>query len=352
MTLCHGFPEQENYELFKEQVFLGDWARSSFDQIKFINATKRWLTQHSHEFDVMHSISGYHLSMAPSFHAEKLGLPTAVFISNHQVQLGESAGWRRWFQLHKKRQSMARKMSALVSMSGAIRQELLGYGVSEDRIVDIPMGVNTSVFFPSASIKEKSELRKNLGLKDVPTLLFVGTVVKRKRPDLLVKAIAILKKEGIDCQLVVCGPEKEPDYARQMKEFAMTEGISDRVIWTGFSVDVSPYYRIADYYCLPSSNEGMAASLVEAMASCLVPIVTPVSGSTDLVKNGLNGSHINADKGEIAAVIRHYIENPVVAEKHSQAAYKLVKEKYTDSVVYGKYMAMYKRLASGRSLKV
>lgn len=347
LTLCHGFAGQQEYDLFKQQVFLGDHQKSSIEQLKFIHRGKRWLSQHAHEFDVMLSVSGYQYSMSPSLHAEKLGLPAAIFVANHHEQLGTSGGWRKIIRLHKKRQRMALKMSGFAALSQAIHDELLSYGVAEQRIVDIPMGVNTEVFKPADSAQHKQELRQSFGLKDMPTLLFVGTLVKRKRPDLLIKAVALLKERGVDCQLLICGPEKDSEYAIEMKAFAESAGVSDRIVWTGFIVDASPCFKAADYYSLPSSNEGMAASLVEAMASKVVPLVTPISGSEDLVKDGINGRYIKADEVDIADVLESYLVNPALAEQHAQAAYELVQQRYTDKVVYQQYLEMFRNLAKG-----
>lgn len=348
LSLVHGNPEQKQYELFDKQVFLRDYKKSSMDQVKYIRDGKRWLSQWSSEYDVMHSISGYHTSMAPSFYAEKLGLPSVVFVSNHHEQLGVSGGWRNFIGLHKQRQRMARSITGFVAMSSAIREELLSYKVPERRIADIPMGVNTDVFKPAQSDQIKGALRQKLMLKDIPTLLFSGTLVKRKRPDLLVEALVELKRQRVECQLVLCGPETDAIYVEEMKQRAIEAGINNRIKWIGFCIDVSDYYRAADFFCLPSSNEGMSASLVEAMASGVVPIVTPVSGSADLVIDGTNGSYVTADANVIADTIKTYINHPELAKLHGASALELIRERYTDKVVYDQYIKLYDRVKNGQ----
>ena len=250
-----------------------------------------------------------------------------------------------------KRQSMARKLTVFVAMSSAIEDELLSYGVAAERIAKIPMGVDAEVFKPLQNELEKKKLQAQLNLENVPTLLFVGTLVRRKRPDLLLKSVHLLKKMGYEIQVLFCGPETDGEYVAEMKEYANSVGIAEQVKWMGFQVDCSPFYKVSDYFCLPSSNEGMSAALIEAMASGVVPIVTPISGSRDVVTDGVNGRHVSEDENEIADVIKHYLSFPDTAIEHSKNSLARVEEQYTNESVYNQYLNLYRRIASGRDAR-
>jgi glycosyltransferase involved in cell wall biosynthesis len=347
VTLAHGWPNQDDYNLFDSQHFISDPGISPLHYLQFIRRGYKWLDEHRNDFDVMHGIHAFHSSVLPAVHAERSGLPAVIFVANHQTQLGDKKGLKGLLGLPKARRQLIKKLSGLIAMSEAINQELLGYGIPEEKIARIPMGVNTQVFHPPDSENNRKLLREEFGWLDLPTLIFVGGVVSRKRPDLLVEAIGLLKRRGLDCQLVVAGPDSEPTYTRRIKDRARELGVSDQVVWFGFTREIDRLFRAANYFSLPSENEGMAAALIEAMASGLPPIVTRISGSQDVVADGVTGSFVRADAEDIANVLSDYIQNPQIAEKQGKAARQRVLESYSNESVFKAYERLFRRIANG-----
>ncbi|MDD5439945.1 MAG: glycosyltransferase family 4 protein, partial [Candidatus Omnitrophica bacterium] len=81
-------------------------------------------------------------------------------------------------------------------------------------------------------------------------------------------------------------------------------------------------YREADIFILPSINEGMPLSLVEAMASGLAVIATDLPSLDRLVEDGTNGYRVaTRDSRSIAAAIVRYLEGgPGLSTKHGEAS--------------------------------
>ena len=347
VSLAHGFPQQEIHSLFHRQQFVHRVGRGPVDRWRFIRRGCKWIESNRSEFDVFHGITAFHHSVVPALRAERCGIPAVLFIANHLVELSDKGGLKGLLGLPRKRQGMVRNLSGMIAMSQAIYDELRGYGVPEEKIARIPMGVNTNVFYPVPGSTERSELRLRLGWLDVPTLTFVGGITERKQPHLLVEAVGRLKQAGIECQLVIVGPEQQATYVSAMKDRAKQLGITDRIVWYGFTRDIAPLFRAADFFALPSTNEGMAAALVEAMASGLAPIATRVSGSVDVIADGVDGRLVDGDASTIADVLKEFIGDPSLSAQLGRAAREKVLAYYSADAVFAAHLRLFRRIMSG-----
>ncbi|MBI4692187.1 MAG: glycosyltransferase family 4 protein [Candidatus Terrybacteria bacterium] len=90
------------------------------------------------------------------------------------------------------------------------------------------------------------------------SVLFLGRISKSKRPELLIKALTEIARQGIKFTATfVGGPvDAEPDYLNQMRALAESLGIANRVVFTGAipNTETYRYYRSHDIYvnCSPS----------------------------------------------------------------------------------------------------
>jgi len=320
-------------------------------KILFVRHADTWLRHNAQRFDVFHGMGVHTTTMAPAVRALSLGLPTVLttVIEGELVQPSRIAALTG---IHKRRLSLLRRATALVAISGVIRDRLLEFGIPEEKIVELPVcGVDTEAFRPPALNESKIELRQALGLGEAPMCLFAGTVLERKRPHLLVPAMAELKRRGIDAQVVLAGPKHNEAYATQMIREAETLGVTDRVIWYGFTQKVDELMKAADVLALPSSDEGLPGVIMEAM-SCAVPCVyTDISGARDLIDDGVNGRIIAADGGGLGDALAGYLGDPEQAAKQGAEARRKAQEKFSNAVVYNKYLAVFDNVRSGRPPK-
>lgn len=158
----------------------------------------------------------------------------------------------------------------------------------KNKWIELPFGVDTNRFFP----REKPLplfSRHNLDIS-IFTVVFVGGMDKAhyfKGIDYLLKALYILKKEGVEVQGVfVGGGELQAEY--EMKAFGM--GLKKNVRFVGKVSDeeLPYYYAMGDVFCLPSINCGEAFGMVllESIA-CGIPIIaSDLPGVRTIAKKG------------------------------------------------------------------
>jgi len=131
-------------------------------------------------------------------------------------------------------------------------------------------------------------LRAELGLEERNVVVGqVGSLIRGKRADLLIRAVAILSRTHPELRLVFIGDGQERE---RLHALACELGISGQVLFTGEIKDPQPYYtNVFDINALASRSEGLGLSLIEG-ASCALPnIATRCGGIPEVVEDGVTG---------------------------------------------------------------
>ncbi len=349
LTLAHGRPDHRVYGLYERQVCLSPIGPDLIRQWRFLQRARRWLRGHADQFDVFHGLWGYQATVAPALVANKMGLPSVVKIAAYREDLADKGGWRNWLGSARWRREHLGGLDAVIAISDHIRNELLEYGLPAEKIVKIPNGVDTRMFRPVASLQERESVRTELGLPSRPIVLFVGAIVRRKRPELLIDAILLLRRQGVDCQVVFAGPCPDRSYQAELQSRAREHQCHEQVTWLGMVDDVATLLRAADVFALPSRNEGMANGMLEAMSSGLPCIATPISGATDMIRSSENGVLCQASPELFADAIVQYLGHPELAQTHGKAARETIEATCSAERVLESHEQLFRSLLAGRS---
>ena len=139
-------------------------------------------------------------------------------------------------------------------------------------------GVDTKHFTPVATTEQKMHYRKILGLPASGYMIGCAARLEEvKGHEYLLKAMS---QSCVDIKLVLAGSGSLRVY---LEKEARKLGIDERVYFVGHLDDTLPFYRAIDLFCLPSLNEGLPLSPLEAQACGVPVIVTDVGGCNSIV---------------------------------------------------------------------
>lgn len=195
---------------------------------------------------------------------------TPIFHGEHaQLTPAEFTRKRLW-----QRRLLYRCCSAVHTVSSGQREELLKTGLHHPRLTAILNGVNTDHFKPPASNDERRTSKAKLGLDADENLQWIGIVARfgaYKRHAELVRAFEALAASHPRTRLLMLGdggPEKE-----RVLQMARESQVASRIHWAGYQSDPAPWYQVMNLLVVPSLNEGLSNTTLEAM-SCAVPVLS------------------------------------------------------------------------------
>lgn len=127
-------------------------------------------------------------------------------------------------------------------------------------------------------------------------VLFLGRLDARKSPDVLLRASRKVLAACPGMRLVFGGDGDLDRYKAVAEEL----GVTDRCDFLGWVAgeDKEGLFGKAGIYCLPSKNEAMPMSVMEAMAHGLPVISTRVGGVPQLIEDGVDGLLMEVDDVE------------------------------------------------------
>ena len=211
----------------------------------------------------------------------------------------------------------ARLAGACVGVSAALVDAMAAIGLPRDRLHVMRNGVDLQRFHPV----EPTKARALLGLKGSPLLLSVGNLVPPKGHDLCIDALALLRVQHPQAQLLILGggPERE-----RLLAHAAERGVADAVTLAGTvpNAELAPWYSAADFLLLASSREGWPNVLLEAMACGTPALATRVGGIPEVINNARAGKLFDERSGEaIARCIQSALGTPIdraAVRRHAQ----------------------------------
>jgi glycosyltransferase involved in cell wall biosynthesis len=211
----------------------------------------------------------------------------------------------------------------LVATSEQEKRELIEGGIDAARIEIRRNGAELP-----GSEPEPGKFRRERGISnDAKVILFLGRLVSKKSPDLLLEAFANWRASSRctqDAVLVLAGPEEGDGFLAKLQSMADRPGIRDKVLFTGPLYDDAKWsaYRDADLFVLPSQNENFGNTAGEAAACGTPVIVTDRCGIASFV--GAAGEVIPHDLSALERALGKMLEDPMLRENRREGCRQFV----------------------------
>ncbi|MBT9485467.1 glycosyltransferase family 4 protein [Sediminibacterium sp.] len=193
--------------------------------------------------------------------------------------------------------------------------------ISPKHIRVIYNGIDASEY-----IVEKN-LSKNRGGKF--QIGFIGRLSIEKGVIYLIEALSQLTEIDYECVIIGEGPLR---YV--LEEKVLSKGLKSRIKFLGFQKNVTPFFAQMDVFILPSLNEVLPITIIEAFALKVVTIAAEVGGVPDLITHGKTGMlYPTRDIEKLSENIKWVYKNNSESQKMVENAYAKFIQSFSSDVM-------------------
>lgn len=244
--------------------------------------------------------------------------------------------------------SLAKKLSyhtlkqadKIIVINEYTKNTLIEKGINKNKIIIIPPGID----LPRS--KNVFSEKKNEKIIEIIT---VSYLVKRKRIDLIIKAISEVVKVYKNVKLRIIGDGLQME---ALKKITSQLNLNHYVIFEGFVLNnrIQKYYQQAHIFASMSQAESWGQMYLEAMAGGLPVITTKNIGSNEIIKDNKFGYLIpQEDYKELAQKIIYLINHRKLINQFGQNARKEIEKKYDwETIIIPQYLKVYKSVINSK----
>ena len=284
--------------------------------------------------DLVHT-HGYKADLYGYFAARKAEKPIVATCHNW-------LGGTRALDIYNRLDRMVlKKFNAIAAVSEGVRDRLLSSGVTNEKTRVIANGIDVAGF---EHVERSAELRGQAAK-------VIGVVARldlQKGFACLLAAVRELSGTFKDFKVVIVG--EGPD--RQAIEQAIAnQGLQNTVVLLGQRADMPGIYAAMDAFVLPSLNEGLPMTVLEAMAASRPVIATRVGAIPRVIEDGKTGLLVNpGDAAGLRDAIAKVLSDDALRGSVAAAGHEWVMRHYTAGAMARQYRAMYDEVLGRKSL--
>ncbi len=233
----------------------------------------------------------------------------------------------------------ARRAVRLIAVSPSVRRYMLEQGFGEKQVVCVPNGV------PGYDAPPRLQTPKSW------TLGVTALFRPRKGIEVLLEALAAVRRAANDIRLRAIGPFETPAYEADVRLLASQLKLAGAIDWTGFVTNIPAELARIDALVLPSLfGEGLPMVVLEAMAAGVPVIASDVEGVPEAIRDGQDGLLVPpADPAALAAAIQRLVSGEVDYPAMSTSAQQRHAEHFSAEIMARRVADVYDQVL-GRTI--
>ncbi|MFC1657944.1 glycosyltransferase family 4 protein [Candidatus Omnitrophota bacterium] len=179
-------------------------------------------------------------------------------------------------------------------------------------------------------------------LKASPTLGIVARLSKEKGHLILFSAFKQLAKEYPEARLLVVGTGKTEE---ELKDWVAKENLAERIVFLGNIAQLRSFFAILDLMVLPSIQEGLGYSVLEAQAAGVPVVASSVGGITEVIQDRETGILVEPGvPAELYQAIKLLLGDAGMRRRIVENARKQIQERFSLEKMVAQVEAVYKEL--------
>ncbi|MBW0177680.1 glycosyltransferase family 4 protein [Sediminibacterium sp.] len=181
--------------------------------------------------------------------------------------------------------------------------------IDPDHIRVIYNGINASEYADAGNVLKQPGQKFQIG--------YIGRLSVEKGVIYLIEALTQLHEIDFECKIIGEGPLRS-----ELENEVLSKQLGDRVKFLGFQENVVPFFYQMDVFVLPSLNEVLPITIIEAFALKVVTVAAAVGGVPDLITNEQTGMLFPAkDTKKLAENIKWIYNNASERQRMIENAY-------------------------------
>ncbi|HKD78139.1 MAG TPA: glycosyltransferase family 4 protein [Candidatus Angelobacter sp.] len=230
-----------------------------------------------------------------------------------------------------------KKFSAIAAVSAGVKERLIGSGIPANRIKLIDNGIDVEGF-ARPHVESPNTNSKVIGV--------VARLDLQKGFEYLLAAMSRLCQDFPGLSMVVSG--EGPD-RKAIEQMIVKYGLEKNVLLAGQQSDMPSVYAAMDIFVLPSLNEGLPMTVLEAMAAAKPIVATRVGAIPNVIRDGETGLLVDPrDEAGLRHAITRLLTDPDLCRRIGTEAQGWVGREYTSDAMALQYRALYEE-ALGRT---
>ncbi|RAM50154.1 MAG: glycosyl transferase group 1 [Hapalosiphonaceae cyanobacterium JJU2] len=313
-----------------------------FRRYKFSLDLCRWLNRYAQEFDLAHIHALFSpVSSAAAAICRRRKLPYILrpLGTLDPADLQKKRYLKQIYAAILERENIAGAASLhFTSVQEAQISERFGV---KTRDLVIQLGVNPLE-------ENKENIRNQLGIDDdIPLVLFMSRIDKKKGLNLLIPALEKLLVAGFKFHFVLAGTNpQEPDYENKIKSQIDHSTLRSHTTITGFVTGdlKSSLLQAADLFVLPSYYENFGIAVAEAMVAGTPVVISDQVHIYQQVQESQSGWVTTTDVLTLTESLRTALQNPAECQRRGLNAKEYALQNYSWDAIARQTIQAYKQI--------